>query len=160
MFLELFIADELAMENLGNKIGTALVSGDIIYLSGVLGAGKTTLARGILQGLGFTGCVTSPTFTLMNIYLANVPVYHFDFYRLEKSELYELGLDDYLGQEGISIIEWADVGSDVLPQDGLWINIRLANDDYDAGRFLSFKADGTPAQLIKERLHEYADIGY
>ena len=156
----MFIADEQAMEALGNRIGKLLQSGDILYLCGTLGAGKTTLTRGVLQGMGYAGRVTSPTFTLMNIYPASPPVFHFDFYRLESNELYELGLDDYLGQEGVSIVEWAEIGADLLPPEALWVYILLKDEDYDLGRVVSFEARSPAAHLLMERLQEYVDPGY
>ena len=157
---ELFITDEQKMEALGRVIGAALNRGDILYLSGVLGAGKTTLTRGVLQGLDYDGCVTSPSFVLMNIYPAKFPVYHFDFYRLESTELFELGLDDYLGKESICIIEWPEIGAEILPKEALWINIRLKDDDYGLGRFVSFYAVSKSAGLLLERLKEHVDISY
>ena len=157
---ELLIETELDMERLGSIIGDSLLGGDVLYLSGVLGAGKTTLTRGILMGLGFSGRVTSPTFTLMNIYQAAFPVYHFDFYRLEGSELYELGLDDYLGQDGVCIIEWPETGSALLPEDALWIHIRLKGDNYDLGRLVSFEPCGRSAHLLFERLQAHVNFSY
>jgi tRNA threonylcarbamoyladenosine biosynthesis protein TsaE len=96
---------------LGEKIGLHLEAGDIVFLFGDLGAGKTTLTQGIARGLGVAKeeYVRSPTFTLVNQYKGNVPVYHIDLYRIASShELEDLGLDEVFTSEGISIVEWAE----------------------------------------------------
>lgn len=130
------------MEELGSQISQVLHHGDVVYLKGALGAGKTTLARGIARGKGFAGRVTSPTFTLMNIYEAQVPIYHFDFYRLEGCDLGDLGLVDYMEREGISLVEWPQVGEGPLPSDALVIEIEIVEDDYDRERLVSITAQG------------------
>lgn len=91
---------------LGERIGQQLRAGDIVLLRGRPGAGKTALARGIARGLGYSGYVNSPTFTLVNEYEGRLPVYHMDLYRLEGGELDELGLDEYLYSGGVCLIEW------------------------------------------------------
>ena len=83
----------------------------IVLLRGALGTGKTTLTRGIAQGLGLDdpGLVSSPSFTLVNIYNGICPIYHVDLYRLEgERDLYSIGLDDFLGREGVTVIEWSE----------------------------------------------------
>ena len=84
---------------LGEKLAGRLQPGDVLLLEGDLGAGKSELTRGIAKGLGVTETVTSPSFTILNVYESGrFPLYHFDWYRLESSEeLYELGMDEYLG---------------------------------------------------------------
>ncbi len=96
---------------LGEKIGQHLEIGDIVFLFGDLGAGKTTLTQGIARGLGVAReeYVRSPTFTLVNEYRGKVPVFHIDLYRIASSrELENLGLEDTFAGEGISIVEWAE----------------------------------------------------
>lgn len=103
------LADLAAMEALGARIAAKLRPGDVVALSGGLGAGKTTLARGIIAALGHEGEVPSPTFTILETYDAlPVPLVHADFYRLERpDEVEELGLDDY--RRGAALIaEWPD----------------------------------------------------
>lgn len=105
------LPDLEAMRAFGARIAKRLRAGDVVSLEGDLGAGKTTLARAILSGLGHTGDVPSPTFTILEAYDApplSLPVVHADFYRLEEpSELRELGLDDY--REGAALIaEWPE----------------------------------------------------
>ena len=97
--------------NFGERLGQCLQPGDIILLFGHLGAGKTTLTKGISRGLGITTSeyIRSPTFTLVNEYLGDFPIYHIDLYRLDSfSEIESLGLEECLFANGVSIIEWAE----------------------------------------------------
>ena len=121
--------------SLGEKIGKHLKDGDIVFLFGDLGAGKTTLTQGIARGLGVAKneYVRSPTFTLVNQYKGNVPVFHIDLYRIASShELEDLGLEEVFSGEGISIVEWAEklfAREDAsLPLLGIerWIEIHIA----------------------------------
>ena len=112
------IKDEKAMLAFGRKLGAALEPGDVITLSGLLSAGKTTLVRGLLAGLGHKGEVPSPSFALVQPYeMLSPPVWHVDLYRIDDpAELDELGLDD-LGGEGVLLIEWPEhAGSKAWPQ--------------------------------------------
>jgi tRNA threonylcarbamoyladenosine biosynthesis protein TsaE len=138
------------MEDFGSKLATVLHEGDVVYLRGELGAGKTTLVRGAARGLGFKGKVTSPTFTLMNIYPTQPPVYHFDFYRLEDNDLTDLGLDDYLEKGGVTFIEWPSFTGE-LPEHALNIEIELVDDDYEKERRVLVSAAGPEyAARLKE----------
>ena len=112
-----FVPDEQAMLDLGASFSTQLKGGDIVYLVGDLGAGKTTLVKGIIQGLGYSGNVTSPTYTLVESYEhADFNVYHFDLYRLESPEELEfLGIRDMGGEQSVILVEWPDKGQGVLP---------------------------------------------
>mgnify|MGYP000436070709 CR=1 FL=1 len=154
------IPQEEDMVRLGMSLAALLKGDEIIYLQGELGAGKTTLVRGILKGLGFTGRVTSPTFTLMNVYDSRPPVYHFDFYRLEGGDLTDLGLEDYLGKKGITIIEWPEIGASALPGDALIIKIELADGDYDRERIVNISASGPEHRKLLEELTKHVHIGH
>ena len=109
----------------GRKLARQLKPGDVVLLEGELGAGKSELARGVAGGLGVTETVTSPSFTILNVYESGrVPLYHFDWYRLESAEeLYELGMDEYLGGDGIALVEWPGRCPDAVPENCLRIRI-------------------------------------
>ena len=101
---------------LGEKIGSLLKKGDIIAMQGTLAAGKTTITKGIAQALGITDTITSPTFCLISEYYGKMPLYHFDVYRLEGTEDFiNLGADDMLYGDGVSIIEWSEKIMEELP---------------------------------------------
>lgn len=111
-------------EEFGKKLGSLLDGGDLLSLTGDLGAGKTTLTKSIGLGLGVSDYITSPTFTLINEYKGRVWLYHFDVYRLEDEEdLLDLGYEDYFYSNGVTIVEWGDKIEDILPEDRININI-------------------------------------
>ena len=102
---------------LGRKIGAKLQKGDIIAMQGTLAAGKTTITKGIAQALGIEDTITSPTFCLISEYYGKMPLYHMDVYRLEGGEDFvNLGTDDMLYGDGVSIIEWSEKIMDELPR--------------------------------------------
>lgn len=116
---------------LGRALAAQAKAGDVITLTGSLGAGKTVLARGFVTArIGTTIDVASPTFTLVNVYDSlEPPIWHFDLYRLESSdEIEELGLDEAL-TSGISLIEWPNIAEGWLPPDHLHIDLRVENDN-------------------------------
>jgi tRNA threonylcarbamoyladenosine biosynthesis protein TsaE len=118
-------------ERAGRRIGRSLRVPGIVLLRGTLGAGKTTLTRGIAQGLGLDdpGLVNSPSFTLVNVYHGNCPIYHVDLYRLERErDLSTIGLDDFMGWEGVTIVEWSERLPDLYPNATV-IEIEDAGDD-------------------------------
>jgi tRNA threonylcarbamoyl adenosine modification protein YjeE len=123
---DFILADEAATEALGARIARALAPGDAVALAGDLGAGKTTLARAILQALGVAETVPSPTFTLVQHYeTPSLSVDHFDLYRIEReSELEQLGLDDALAG-GAALIEWPERAGAHLPPDILHVQLEI-----------------------------------
>ena len=116
---------------LGTRLAEKLKAGDVILLEGELGAGKSELARGVARGLGVTETVTSPSFTILNVYESGrIPLYHFDWYRLESAEeLYELGMDEYLGGNGIALVEWPAQCPDAVPEKCLRIKISATGEN-------------------------------
>jgi len=115
----------------GAKIATQLRQGDVLALAGDLGAGKTHFVKGLARGLGIENEVTSPTFTLIHEYRGGrLPLYHIDCYRLESTqELAEIGLDEYLGADGVTAIEWADKFAELIPDDAKWIRFFAREND-------------------------------
>ena len=102
-------------ERIGISLAACLRPGDVVLLRGPLGAGKTALARGIAQGLG-AGPVSSPTFTLLHCHEGRLPLRHFDLYRLDGAEAFwAVGLDDYMGGDAISLIEWPERAEEAMP---------------------------------------------
>jgi len=158
--MDLKIDSEDDMLELGNSLASVLAVDDVVYLVGNLGVGKTTLVRGIAQALGYRGRVTSPTFTLMNIYNSTPPLYHFDFYRLGGGEIEDLGLDDYLERQGISLIEWPQMEDAGLPQEALFVEIKLAEEDYDRERLVHIRAEGDKYREKLEGLMRFVHSGH
>lgn len=117
--LSLFLADEPATLALGAGLARVLCAGETVWLHGALGAGKTTLTRGLLRALGVTGAVKSPTYTLVESYAlsgALTAVHHFDLYRIaDAAELDFLGLDEFITAQSLCLIEWAERGAAALP---------------------------------------------
>jgi len=109
----------------GKKLGIVLKSGDIISLSGDLGTGKTALTNGIAKSLGIDSYITSPTFTLVNEYEGRLPLYHFDVYRIyDPDEMFDIGFEEYINSEGITIIEWGEQIREILPEEIINVNIK------------------------------------
>jgi tRNA threonylcarbamoyladenosine biosynthesis protein TsaE len=106
-----------ASQAFGASWAADLMGGEIIALHGVLGAGKTQLVKGLARGLGFTGDVTSPTFTIIHEYLGGrLPLYHVDLYRIRhEKEAVDMGLEEYLPGDGVTVIEWPDRIPSLLP---------------------------------------------
>ncbi len=101
---------------LGEEVGKKAKFGEVWCLTGGLGAGKTLFVKGIAKGLGFEGMVTSPTFNLQNIYEGRLPLYHFDWYRLNQSrEVEDIGWSEWLSREGVVVVEWGDKFMNLFP---------------------------------------------
>lgn len=110
---------------LGRQLALSLLPGDVLLLYGDLGAGKSELTRGIAEGLGITTTVTSPSFTILNVYdEGRIPLYHFDWYRLSGAdELYEMGMDEYLGGDGVAVVEWPSQCPEAIPETYLAVHL-------------------------------------
>jgi len=116
-------------QQFGRKLGEAACPEDVYLLSGRLGAGKTCLTQGIAWGLGIKEYAASPTFVLMREMHGRLNLYHMDLYRLDHlEEIADLGLDDYFYGKGICVVEWAEKGLSVLPDENLQIQIKYTGD--------------------------------
>ena len=134
----------------GAELAKKAKAGDIICLCGTLGAGKTAFAKGYAKGLGVSAHVSSPTFTLMQVYEdGRLPLYHFDLYRLielitdgplsdedvqiDDNALDDIGFFDYLDADGVCLIEWAEYGRDAIPDGAVWVKIERCDRRDDDG---------------------------
>lgn len=109
----LYSKSEKETEMLGEEIAKTLCGGEVIAMRGGMGMGKTAFVRGLARGLGETMRVTSPTYTIVNEYETEPPLFHFDLYRLGSAdELYEIGFEDYLARGGVCVIEWSENAGD------------------------------------------------
>lgn len=140
-------ADTIA---LGARLGRRLQAGDLVLLHGEIGAGKTTLARGLAQGAGFRGPVTSPTFALAHRYRGErLIIHHLDLYRVAKGEEAELGLDELLADpSAVVVVEWPEAAGGAWPKNRLELTLAHAR----TGRLASLKAMGPRARALKAAL--------
>lgn len=136
--LTYYLADEAATLAFGKKIAASLHAGLTIYLVGNLGAGKTTLTRGILHGLGYGHVVKSPTYNLVEIYkVSRLYLYHFDFYRFnDYFEWEEAGFRDYFNSDSICLVEWPEKAGNLLPVADLQLFFSIL----DTGRSIEIRA--------------------
>ena len=155
---EFYCANSEETEKLGFAIGQTASEGDIICLSGDLGAGKTALAKGIALAKGVPEDeITSPTFAIMNIYKGkDAELRHFDLYRLNRAEeLDDIGFDEYVGGCGITMIEWADLFPEEMPEEYLQINISVEK----TGRKIVLKPHGRHYEELCEKVEVLVNSG-
>ena len=140
--LNLSLDSEEQTLEIGERLAHLLTGGDVLALTGSLGAGKTLMTRGMALGLGITAeQVTSPTFTLIQSYEGRLPVIHVDLYRLENPlAILQLGLEDYFNPQNIVIIEWADRLLQILPPD--YLALHLEHGDAETIRHLTIRGTG------------------
>lgn len=148
--MEVRAASATETEQFGARLAAVLVPGTQIHLGGPLGAGKTTLVRGLLRALGWAGAVRSPTYTLVESYeLGALRLHHFDLYRLaDPAELDFIGLRDLLDGGAVGLVEWAERGAGRLPAADLTVEIAFL----DSGRVLRCEAGTDSGRQLLERL--------
>ena len=146
---EFYTQNEEELIALGQKLGTVLKSGDIVLLTGNLGAGKTTLTKGIAKGLDIKQMIKSPTYTIVREYEGRVPLYHLDVYRIG-DDPDSIDLDDFLFGQGVTVIEWGELLSDNLINNYLEIVITRSNQE----RQVQLEAYGHRAREIIEAIQD------
>ena len=130
-----------ATREVARRLSGVLVAGDTVLLQGDLGAGKTEFVQGLAEGFEVTERVTSPTFTLLNIYQGKLPLYHFDLYRLDDPEdLANIGFDEFIGGDGVAIIEWPDLFPSEMPDE--YVKVELRQGDHPMERILRIECKG------------------
>ncbi|MBP2071856.1 tRNA (adenosine(37)-N6)-threonylcarbamoyltransferase complex ATPase subunit type 1 TsaE [Thermoanaerobacterium butyriciformans] len=137
-------------EKIGFKLGNLLKRGSIVLISGELGVGKTVLTKGIAKGMGIDDYVTSPTFMIVNEHLGDIPLYHFDVYRIDDyTELYDIGYEEYFYGDGVCVIEWPEKIKPLIPEENIFIRIDIG-DSYDE-RIIEIESHGEKYdEVIKE----------
>ncbi len=144
--------------SVGQMLGSLLQAGDVICLQGELGSGKTCLTQGIGAGMRVSGAINSPTF----VYICEHPplrggpyLYHVDLYRInDLSEVYSLGLEDYMYSDGVTVIEWAERAAELVPDQRLWVILAYAD---ESERTLQFEATGPRYLVLLQALREKLD---
>lgn len=150
--LEFKINNAKETEDLGILLGKKLKGGEVIAMSGDLGAGKTTMTKSIAKGLEINDHITSPTFTIVNEYEGRVKLYHFDVYRIgDIEEMYDLGFEEYIYSNAVSIIEWANLIEEILPKDK--INIDIISLDEEK-RKVTISGEGEKFESLVKELKE------
>ncbi|MFU0782894.1 MAG: tRNA (adenosine(37)-N6)-threonylcarbamoyltransferase complex ATPase subunit type 1 TsaE [Thermoanaerobacterium thermosaccharolyticum] len=115
-------------EKIGFKLGSLLKRGSIVLISGELGVGKTVFTKGIAKGMGIDDYVTSPTFMIVNEHLGDIPLYHFDVYRIDDyTELYDIGYEEYFYGDGVCVIEWPEKIKPLIPKENIFIRMNMGD---------------------------------
>ena len=126
--------------NIAKAFAKELKPGDILCLDGDLGVGKTAFVQGLCNALGVKEPISSPTFTIVNCYSGNLPVYHFDVYRIDDpDEMYEIGFEEYIDSDGISVIEWSERIREIIPKDHYEITISKDYTKHDDFRYINIE---------------------
>jgi tRNA threonylcarbamoyladenosine biosynthesis protein TsaE len=160
--LRLTTANPEETHELGRALGAIANPGDVFLLTGTLGVGKTCLTQGIAAGLGITEQPRSPTFVLVTEHMGRLPLYHMDLYRLDNvTEVMDLGLDEYLFGDGVSVVEWADKAPEVFPLDHLAVHLEEVSETH---RGITINVMGPNAfaslQRITDSLEHFHDVGH
>ena len=142
--MEYLSRGEAETEDLGRRLAAALTPGRVLAYRGGLGMGKTAFTRGLAQGLGYRGRVTSPTFTIVNEYEGGrMPLFHFDMYRLKDAgDLFDIGWEDYLDRGGVCAVEWSEQVEEALPPDAVTVAF-ARHPDHEDWRIITIEGVGT-----------------
>lgn len=149
-----FISHSVAQtQQLGAILAHQLQPGDVLLMLGDMGVGKSEFTRGLARGLGVTGYVTSPTFTILQVHEeGRMPLYHFDWYRLsDVEELYELSMDEYLYGDGVSVIEWPSRAEEAIPERYLQVELIPLGDEE---RIIELTPVGGFHPIDETKMHE------
>ncbi|CEQ25246.1 P-loop ATPases [[Clostridium] sordellii] len=146
--VKIYLENEEQTKDIGYKLGQLVTPKSVICLIGDLGAGKTTMTQSLAKALEVDDYITSPTFTIVNEYEGRIPLYHFDVYRIGSSdEMYDIGFDEYIGGDGVCIIEWANLIEDILPNEYLYIEMNYK----ETGREMILTPKGEKyEEIVKE----------
>ena len=124
--MNITINSEQQMAAFGIALGRLLQAGDVVGMTGDLGAGKTTLSKSIAKGMGIEDHITSPTFTIVNEYEGLLPLYHFDVYRIsDEEEMHDIGYEEYFFGKAACLVEWANLIPNLMPEESLWLELHL-----------------------------------
>ena len=127
-------------KKIAEEIAAELEPGDVLCMYGDLGAGKTAFVQGLAKGLGISGHITSPTFTIVNEYYGRLTLYHFDVYRVaDPDEMYEVGYEEYVYGDGVSVIEWPQLIDEILPDKRYSVTIEKDYDKHDNYRLIKLE---------------------
>ncbi len=130
----------LETENIAKALAKNIKPGDVICLNGDLGVGKTAFVQGLVRALGVSEPISSPTFTIVNCYEGRIPIYHFDVYRIgDCDEMYDIGYEEYIYGEGLSIIEWPEKIKEILPQKRYDITISKDYEKHENFRYIEIE---------------------
>ncbi|MCI8329326.1 MAG: tRNA (adenosine(37)-N6)-threonylcarbamoyltransferase complex ATPase subunit type 1 TsaE [Oscillibacter sp.] len=142
--MEYLSRGEAETEALGRRLATALMPGCVLAYRGGLGMGKTAFTRGLAQGLGCRGRVTSPTFTIVNEYEGGrLPLFHFDMYRLKDAGgLFDIGWEDYLDRGGVCAVEWSEQVEEAMPPDAVTVTL-ARHPEREDWRIITIEGVGT-----------------
>jgi len=144
-------------EQVGKIIARCLEAGTVLCLDGDLGVGKTAITQFIAREFGVEDYITSPTFTIIKEYEGRLPFYHMDVYRIDSEEdMYDLGYEEYIYSEGVTIIEWSNKIEDILPDERINIEIQRLN---DTSRTMTIDGRGRVFEKIAEELKNYESTG-
>lgn len=152
MKLNIIIKTEEEMNKLGQIIGSLCYPKIVFAMNGDLGAGKTTLTKGIGLALGIKRVINSPTFTIMKVYDGIMPLYHLDVYRIENSNT-DFELEEYFDLDGVSVVEWADNVRDLLPSDVINLTFNINDEGHRLIEFTSSNVEFL--NQLKDKAGEY-----